>query len=235
MSKQTKEIEEHLTTLKVSKYKIDMFKSPKLEDKYGEINLLKVALNDDGMDLLLIPGYGINSYKTMLTKIYEGMKFIKNKYRNIYMINWGEKVKALSKSISEGLQGDEKYNKEDEFKEEVAKILDKLIRSSDMNLRNFTVLGKSAGGGIAFFLAGINSEVKVLMACCPGIHNNGTVVANRLDLKIYLMRNDDDNEIPLNKHEKLIIQLQNQGNNITRYNYKDGGHELNVKFLEDTQ
>lgn len=38
------------------KYKISMFSNEKVEEKYGEINLLKMPLkNKDGMDLLVLP------------------------------------------------------------------------------------------------------------------------------------------------------------------------------------
>ena len=238
MSKQMQAIKDLLTTLKVddTKYHIVMFSSQQLEDQYGEINLLKISLsNKDGMDLLVIPGYSFKSFTTMLTKLIEGMEFIKNKYKNIYMINWGDKVKASTLTLGDGLPQDQKYIKQDEFRGKLAEVVDKLIRSLDMNLHNFTLLGKSAGAGVSFYLAAINTEVKVLMACCPGITNRGAVVANRLDLKIHLMWNKDDDVILYPIHEEIMAQLQGQGNDVTFYSYDDGGHELNVKFLEDTQ
>ena len=231
-------IKDLLTSLKVddTKYNIAMFSSPQLEDQYGEINLLKISLNNkDGMDLLVIPGYSFKSFTTMLTKLIEGMEFIENKYKNIYMINWGDTVKALSQSILVDVPKDQNFIKQDEFRVKLADIVDKLIRSPDMNLHNFTLLGKSAGGGVSFSLAAINTEVKVLMACCPGITNRGAVVSNRLDLKIHLMWNKDDDVILYPIHEEIMTQLQGQGNDVTFYSYDDGGHELNVKFLEETQ
>jgi len=231
-------IKDLLTTLKVNdtKYNIAMFSSPQLEDQYGEINLLKISLdNKDGMDLLVIPGYSFKSFTTMLTKLIDGMKFIENKYKNIYMINWGDTVKALSQSILVDVPIDQNFIKQDEFRGKLAEVVDKLIRSPDMTLHNFTLLGKSAGGGVSFYLAGINTEVKVLMACCPGITNRGAVVANRLDMKIHLMWNKDDDVISYSIHEEVMAQLRGQGNDVTFYSYDDGGHELNVKFLKDTQ
>jgi hypothetical protein len=142
-----------------------MFSSPQLEDQYGEINLLKISLNNkDGMDLLVIPGYSFKSFTTMLTKLIEGMEFIENKYKNIYMINWGDKVKALSQTVVDGVPEDQKFIKQDEFRGKLAEVVDKLIRSPDMTLHNFTLLGKSAGGGVSFYLAGINPEVKPVMS-----------------------------------------------------------------------
>jgi hypothetical protein len=268
MSEQTKQIEKKLIDLKVKEYNIAMFSSPKLDDQYGEIDLLtiplnnevstgdndmiytKISLNNTGSDLpdlLVLPGFSIDSHNDMLGILIKGKEFIKDRFRTMYMFNFGEKNRTKSKVCSAGLAGDAKYEKEDEFKKELAVIVDKLIRSSGLNLRNFTVLAKSAGGGIAFFLAGINPEVKVLMAACPGFHNNGTVVKDRKDLKIYIMWNMDDEYLNYNEEKnedgtikkskriEIMKQLELQGNDVTFYSYDDGGHELNIKFLEDTQ
>lgn len=231
-------IKDLLSSLKVneSNYKISMFSNEKVEEKYGEIDLLKMPLkNKNGMDLLVIPGLSFKSFTTMLTKLVEGMPFIENKYRNMYMINWGDKVKALSKSVTEDVPKEKKNLIEDEFKSELANLIDKFIRSPDMNLHNFTLLGKSAGGGVSFFLAGMNPEVKVLMVCCPGITNRGSVVVDRPELEIHLAWNKDDDVIPYSVHEEIVRQLERQNNHVIFHSYEDGGHELNVKFLEETQ
>jgi len=245
MSEQTNLIADLLISLNVTEYNISRISSPKINGRYGEINSTTIPLNHTGPDLLVIPGFGIKSHNNMLKILIEGIEFL-SKFRKIIIINFGEKIKTLSKAW-EDLFDDARYKKEDEFKKELAEILDKLIRGPDINLSNFTVLAKSAGGGVAFFLAGINPEVKVLMAACPGFHNNGTVVRDRQDLKIYIMWNMDDdvldydeviNEdgtIKKSKRIEIMKQLKLQGNDVTFYSYDDGGHELNVKFLEDTQ
>jgi hypothetical protein len=238
MSKQMQSIKDLMLSLKVneSDYTLSMFSNDKVEGKYGEINLLKMPLkNESGMDLFVIPGYSFKSFTTMLTKLVEGMPFIENKYRNLYMINWGDKVKALSQSVTDGVPEERKYIVNDEFREQLATLIDKFTRSPDMNLHNFTLLGKSAGGGVSFFLAGLNPEVKVLMVCCPGITNRGSVVAGRPELEIHLAWSKDDDVIPYSIHEEIVRQLENQGNHVIFHSYEDGGHELNVKFLEETQ
>jgi len=238
MSKQMESIKNLMLLLKIneSDYTLSMFSNDKVEEKYGEINLLKMPLeNESGMDLLVIPGYSFKSFTTMLTKLIEGMPFIKNKYRNLYMINWGDKVKALSQSVTDGVPEERKYIVNDEFREQLATLIDKFTRSPDMNLHNFTLLGKSAGGGVSFFLAGMNPEVKVLMVCCPGITNRGSVVASRPELEIHLAWSKDDDVIPYSVHEEIVRQLEGQNNHVIFHSYEDGGHELNVRFLKETQ
>ena len=54
----------------------------------------------------------------------------------------------------------------------------------------------------------------------------------------YLNYNEEKNEdgtIKKSKRIEIVKQLELQGNDVTFYSYDDGGHELNVKFLEDTQ
>ena len=81
----------------VARISIQVYAYPKIEEKYGEINLTTIPLNNPrGMPLLVMPGYSIDSFKSMLEVIAKGFKFLENKYSAIYMINWGEKIKKDS-------------------------------------------------------------------------------------------------------------------------------------------
>jgi len=236
---QSKQIEEIKTVLNglgfsESSYKVSMFNHDKILEKYGEINLLQIPLkNSSGTDLLVIPGYSFNSFTTMFTKMVEGMKFFENKFRNLYMINFGYKIKADSKEVGKGLPQEETFKLNDDFREDLAKILDKCIRSPEVNLTNFTLLGKSAGAGVSVFLAGMNKEVKRFLFCCPGITNRGTPLANRPELEIDIGWNVDDDDIEYNVNKEIMEQLTKQGNKAKFHGYQSGGHELNVQFLED--
>ncbi len=217
-----------------SKYEISMFSHPKLEDKYGEINLVKLKLNDEGSDLFVIPGYSFKSFTTMFGQLHKGMEYL-SKYRNLYMINWGDTIKALSQKVSDGMSQEKAYIVNDDFRAELASLVDKLIRSPDLNLKGFTLLGKSAGGGVSIFLAGLNPDVKKLLLCCPGITNRGTPLASRPELEIHLAWNKDDDVIDFAIHDEIVKQLNEQGNRLLFHSYETGGHELNVEFLKETQ
>jgi hypothetical protein len=236
---QTKQIEDIKKVLSglgfsESSYNVSIFNHDKIQEKYGEINLLQVPLkNSSGTDLLVFPGYSFNSFTTMFTKLVEGMKFFENKFRCLYMINFGDKVKADSKEVGKGLPESEAFILNDNFKEELVKVLDKCMRSPEVNLTNFTVLGKSAGGGVSVFFAGINKEVKRLLFCCPGITNKGTPLAGRPELEIDIGWNIDDDNIEYNINKDIMEQLTKQGNKAKFHGYQSGGHELNVQFLED--
>lgn len=217
-------------------YSISRFSHPKIDEKYGEMNLLTIKLkNPDGHPLLMIPGYSFNSFKTMLEKLFEAISSVENKYSVLYAVNWGETIKAITKDLGTGLPDAEKFVKQDEFREEIAYVLDKCIRSPELDLKNFTVLSKSAGGGVSFFLAGINPEIKTLLVCCPGSNSRGKAVADRKELVIKLAWNKDDNILPFEMYTEFMKQLESQGNNVKFFEYPTGEHELNPNFLRDVE
>jgi len=217
-------------------YSISRFSHPKIDEKYGEINLLTIKLrNPSGRPLLMIPGYSFRSFNDMLEKIFEVISSVENKYSVLYAVNWGETIKAITKDLGTGLSDAENYVKQDEFRVEIASVLDKCIRSPELDLKNFTVLSKSAGGGVSFFLAGINPEIKTLLVCCPGTSNRGKAVADRKELVIKLAWNKDDNILPFEIYAEFMKQLESQGNNVKFFEYPIGGHELNPQFLRDVE
>ena len=218
-----------------SMYKVSMFSHPKIEEKYGEINLVQIPLkNPSGTDLFVIPGYSFRSFTSMFGKMKEGMKYFESKYRNLYMINFGDKVKKdTTTMLSEGMTEEESYVKQDFYREDLAKTLDKCIRNPELNLTNFTLVGKSAGGGVSIFLAGMNKEVKKLLFCCPGITNRGTPLAARPELEIHMGWNIDDDTVEYNINKEIMEQLTKQGNTVRFHGYQKGGHEINSLFIED--
>ena len=239
MSAQMEQIKLTLEALKIPenyKYSIFRISNPKIEEKYDEMNLVTIKLkNPEGRPLLMIPGYSFRSFNDMLTKLFEAIGSVENKYSVLYAVNWGETIKVMTKSIGEGLPDAERFIKQDMFREEIASVLDKCIRSPELELKNFTVVSKSAGGGVSFFLAVINTEIKILLVCCPGITNKGTSVAGRKDLVIKLAWNKDDDDIPSENHKEIMAKLKSQGNNVEYFEYPSGGHELNPQFLKDTE
>jgi hypothetical protein len=71
----------------------------------------------------------------------------------------------------------------------LALLIDKIIRSLDMNLKKITLFGKSAGGGVAIHLASMNSHIKKLFIACPATVQRGKPLANRNDLHIKISWN----------------------------------------------
>ena len=221
---------------------IQAFAHPKIEEKYGEINLTTIPLNNpSGMPLFVIPGYSFTSFETMLGKIAEGFEFLKNKYSVIHMINWGEKIKKDTSVTDPALTEAQTFAKNEEYRMDLAKLMNKCINSPDLNLKNFAILAKSAGGGVACHIAGVNLEVKKLFVCCPGTNSRGSTLVGNPDLEIYIAWNTNDEKLTCEVLKEFVAQLSKQGSKFKSFLYdlgpptKDGpsGHELNVDFLRD--
>jgi len=243
-------MEEKFTFIK-EKYTIYNITEPTLNEKYGIINIIKIILDNKGKNnLVVVPGYSLNSTITIFEKILEGFDYIKDAFNAIYIINWGNTlvlctkdttksfalrntIKELSENITKGLTDmDEIYLINENFRIDLAIVLDKIIRK--INIINITLLGKSAGGGISIYLAEKDvSNIKQLLLCCPATINGGKPLKDRRDLQIKLSWNEDDNKIPFQTYMKFEEDFKKQKNKYKIYLYKTGGHELNAMFLKD--
>jgi predicted esterase len=218
-------------------YDVNLYniEEPTLLKKYGTIKVVKIKLLGNGGSLVVIPGYSFKSFCSMIKKIFEGLDYIKNKYSEFYMISWSPEIKELSIEVSKDVEDeDTKFRLNEQFRVEMAHIVDKILRSPPMDINNFTLMGKSAGGGVSIYIASMNQEVKTLMLSCPGISERGRPLINRLDLDIRLSWNEDDDVIPFKVSEELINDFEVQGNKYKFYSYPTGGHELNIEFLKAT-
>ena len=217
-------------------FNIYNIEEPNLLKKYGTIKIVKVKLLGKGGPFVVIPGYSFKSFCSMIQKIFKGFDYIKDKYSDFYMISWSPEIKELSIEVSKNVEDeDTKFRLNEQFRIEMAHVVDKILRSPPMDFKNFTLMGKSAGGGVSIYIASMNEEVKTLLLCCPGIYERGKPLANRVDLDIRLSWNEDDDVIPFKVSEDLIKDFKEQGNSYKFYSYPTGGHELNVEFLKATQ
>ena len=210
---------------------------------FGEITLLTItADNPKGERLFVIPGYSIDSFRTMLEQMTTGFEFLVNKYSVIYMINWGEQIKKVSSVVDPSLTKEQTFAKNEEYRIELAKLINEFI-CSDLHLKNFSILGKSAGGGVSCHIASMNLEVKKLFICCPGTNSRGSTLIGNPELEIYISWNSNDEKLSCEILKEFVEQMSKQGSKFKSILYPLGppmpvsketpsGHELNVKFLE---
>ena len=236
------ELSNYIDTLRTKypflNFKIHDVVESTLNENYGVINIIHITNTspESREPLIVIPGYSFKSFTGMTNVLLEG-SIASDKY-NIHVINWGDRVKELSIDVSKDLESEEeKYKANDVFRMKMANILDKILRSEDMGFTqdgtNISLLGKSAGGGVALYIAKVNHYVNKLFLCAPSTNTNGTLVEDRKDLEIKLSWNKDDNTIPYEKHKDFIIDFENQHNRYTLYLYETGGHELNSEFVKE--
>lgn len=202
-------------------YELLSVSHPKIEENYGTICIVKVNLDSkDNKPLLIVPGYSNDSFESGFNIVLSGLEHLKKKYSVLYMLCWGSTIKKLSKDyISE------------EFRGKLAVVLDKIIRSPELDLTNLTILAKSAGAGVCIPVTSMNTEVKSLFIACPAINSYGELLANRKDLPIKLCWNKDDDKISYSESEKFINDFKKQGNKYKFFSYEKGGHEFNEKFI----
>ena len=232
MTELTIELEKLSKKINLPKYKIQTIQEPLLNSKYGNINIVTIECKGS-KPLVVIPGYSTKSFITMFEKLIEGYEYI-NTYSSIYVVCWGSTIKELSQEVIKDLTlTQDIFEKNEEFRIEMANILDKILRSPPLNLQDITLLGKSAGGGVSMYIASNNKNVKELLLCCPATMYHGMVLENRKDILIKLSWNEDDDIIPYETYEYFERDFKINKNKYKMYLYETGGHELNVEFLRD--
>jgi len=199
-------------------------------NEYDNIKLIKLVLNNgNNKPLILIPGYSFSSFSTMFLTINNNFEIIKNKYNILYFIFFDDKIKKESTKIIEGISDiKEQYKINEKFRVNLANEINIIIKKNKIN--NFTLLGKSAGGGIAVYIAKKNKQVTNLFLICPGMLKSNSKLNNKI--KIILSWNIDDDKIPYVKSLEFIKNFIKNKNNFIFLSFQSGGHELNEKFFQ---
>jgi predicted esterase len=201
----------------------------KLHDKYGKISLIYINPQYT-KHIVVIPGYSDDSFYDMLKIIINDISSFGETC--IVMVWWGSTVKKLSKDVTIGVDDqDKQYQLNEDFRTEMGHILYKIIRSKNINLTNFNLMGKSAGGGIAIIICGMHNVSKLFL-CCPATIN-GCKPLDKKDTHVFLSWNQDDPMIPVKKAFDFMDDMNKQHNLYRYYSYLSGGHELNPLFLQD--
>jgi hypothetical protein len=217
-------------------YEIKTVSHPKIEEQFGTISIVKVTLNnEENKPLVIIPGYSDKSFMSGFDILMDGFESYKDKYSVMYAVCWGSTVKTVTDNYSKsaGDNQEKQYELNEEIRIILAKILDKILRSPDMELTNITLFGKSAGGGVSIHIAAMNPEVKYLYISCPGTNNYGEALKDKKELPIKLAWNEDDDKLDYTESQKFIEVFEKNKNNFTFYSYETGAHEFNPLFIQE--
>jgi len=148
----------------------------KLLDSNIEYHIIHTKLNQKNRKktlptrpLVVVPGYSDKSICwTMgeMNRYLNTMSECFNKFSDIYIFNL-ENVKPIQEANK---------NKRDQLDNEIAEHLDQIIRALD--LKNISLLGRSAGGGLCIHIARISAQsnndyVHALNLACPGYKREG--------------------------------------------------------------
>jgi pimeloyl-ACP methyl ester carboxylesterase len=196
--------------------------------QYNDIKLVKIKLSNDNKSIIFIPGYSFASFSSMFIIINNNFEIIKKNYNILYFIVFDTNIKKKSNKIVEGVDDiKEQYKINEKFRIELANEINNIIKKKKIN--NFTLLGKSAGGGIAVYISKKNKQVKNLFLICPGMYKSN-IKLNK-EIKIVLCWNIDDDKIPYNKSLEFVKNYIKNKNNFLFLSFEKGGHELNENFF----
>jgi hypothetical protein len=191
--------------------------------------------NDTNRILFVIPGFSHGSYSKVVRDINIGYDHIKDKYKKIIILKFGDLVKSEQtlRLTEENLRGKEKVNVENKLYLDLAIIIHKLINQiRDFN-RDYIIdiLGKSAGGGVSVMLTKIDPRITNLYLSVPAIINQLDEIKIRPLDKFKMHLNKDD---PIVKYDENYEKFQTQSKSLYGEDvvvYDTGGHELISEFL----
>lgn len=197
--------------------------------EYDKIKLIKITIGTNNKPLVIIPPYSFDGFTKIMKTINNSFDIIKKKYNMIYVIVWNDEIKKESQKIINGITNiKEEYIINEKFRIMLADLANKIIKTNKIS--KFTLLGKSAGGGVAIYIAKKNKQVKNLFLICPAILK--TSIKLNKEIKIVLSWNRDDDKIPYDKSLPLIKNYINNKNNFMFISYETGGHELHEDFFK---
>ena len=195
----------------------------------NEIKLIKIIINNTNKPLVIIPPYSFDGFVKIMETINNNFEIIKKKYNIIYIIFWNEKIKKESKKITDGITDiKEQYKINETYRINLAKIANNIIKTQ--KIKNFTLLGKSAGGGVAIYITKKNKQVLHLFLICPGILK--TNIKLNKEIAIVLSWNIDDDKILYENSLLLIKNYIKNKNNFKFISFTSGGHELHENFFK---
>ena len=211
----------------IKKYK--NFENNEIINYDNEIKLIKITISNNNKPLVIIPPYSFNGFVKIMETINNNFEIIKKKYNIIYIIFWNEKIKKESEKITDGINDiKEQYKINEIFRINLANIVNNIIKKQ--KIKNFTLLGKSAGGGVAIYITKKNKQVSNLFLICPGLLKMN-IVLNK-EIKIILSWNIDDDKIPYEKSLLLIKNYIKNKNDFKFISFTTGGHELHEDFFK---
>ena len=197
--------------------------------KYDKMKLIKITISTNNKPLVIIPPYSFDGFTKIMDTINNNFDIIKKKYNIIYVIVWNDEIKKESQKITSGISDiKQQYIINEKYRVMLADLANKIIKTNKIN--KFTLLGKSAGGGVAIYIAKKNKQVTNLFLICPAILKT-TIKLNK-EIRIILSWNRDDDKIPYEKSLPLIKNYINNKNNFMFVSYETGGHELHEDFFK---
>ncbi len=190
-------------------------------------------------ELIIIPGFSNSSYDRNYKTLFEyyDTKLDVNKFKKVHLIKFQDNEEFSIRDFHGKLLEEDVYL-ENKLYKKLAKIISKKLKSN-----KYTILAKSAGGGVGIYLSKlIRSHLNKLLLFAPGVgYINNDLKKLRLHKnKIIVGWNKEDTKVKMEKiwpvletllpNTKVLLfnmDINNHGLGV------DTQHEINSKFIEN--
>ena len=190
-------------------------------------------------ELIIIPGFSNSSYERNYNTLFEyyDIKLDVNKFKKVHLIKFQDNDEFSIRNIHGELLAKD-VNLENELYKKLAEIIRNKLKPA-----NYTILAKSAGGGVGIYLSElIYSQINKLLLFAPGVgYINHDLKRLKLDEdKIIVGWNREDTKVKMEKiwpvletilpKTKVLLfnmDINNLGLSV------DTQHEINSQFIEN--
>jgi hypothetical protein len=244
----------------------------KVVDKYGLFNVIEKRIDitsSSKPNLVVMAGFSTNSFcgTSEIIMMHSSIEELSKKYRAIYIINYDEKVfkDALNKSFNDDKEANKTFDpaadkhsldsrlklKFNELKmlDEFGRVIDKILRCPDLDLKNVHLLGKSIGSGLALYTIDKSDIYTALFLAVPAnptymwpLENLSPERLKSIIIKCGFNKNDNrdlygilscENPPYFQKSiEELSTKTPELLKNYKQYEFEPGNyHEVNPAFI----
>jgi hypothetical protein len=192
-------------------------------------------------ELIIIPGFSNSSYDRNYKSLFEyyDTKLDIGKFNKVHLIKFqDDEHMSIREFHGELLEKDSLL--ENKLYRKLAKIINKKLSKIKLDISNYSILAKSAGGGVGIYLSQLIPEkINKLLLFAPGVgYINNDI--KRLDLdedKIIVGWNREDMKVKMDKIWPILGRLL-PNTKVLLYNMDikegvDTQHEINSEFIEN--
>jgi hypothetical protein len=209
-------------------------------EQIGTIETIEGDRSKD-KNLLVITGFSTKTYKAIRDIMKPFQESAGNSFKSIQYVKYdGEHIKDLVAYFLGKYQStDEK--KAGELENLVYRKCAEHIHGMLNRGEKYTILGKSAGGGVAMYLTPLSSNYNKLLLFAPGVKYIGMddefPFQGSHEFPIIIGWNDDDDKVRFDERYPIITHVLRKYNKVEHMLVKFIGdredkHELNSEFLQ---
>ncbi len=216
-------------------FQIGGSKIDNIKESSVSINIIEGASKSD-IELIIIPGFSTSSYDRNYKTLFEyyDIKLDIKKFNKIHLVKFQDDEEFSIRTLHGELLKED-VNLENKLYEKLAEIINNKLKPA-----TYTILAKSAGGGVAIYLSElIPKQIKKLLLFAPGVGyiNNDLETLTLKESKIIVGWNKEDTKVHIGTILPILQELL-PNTEVLLYTKDikddvDTQHEINSKFIEN--